>query len=46
MVVGGCVGVESQAVGGVVRGRMAWTKPVALGGEAPVPWKDNDRKKS
>ena len=40
------MGVESQAMGGVVRGWMAWTKPVALGGEAPVPWRDNDGRKN
>ena len=40
------MGVESQAMGGVVRGRMAWTKPVALGGEALVPWRDNEGRKS
>lgn len=32
--------------GRVVRGQMVWTEPVALGGEALVPWRDNDGRKS
>lgn len=36
-------GAGSQAVVGVLRGQMSWTKAVALGREVLVPWRDKER---